>query len=268
MFVNQNFLNSLQNFIFLQSTFLGVEGCKPFVLSDRITTDARYFRRNEYGFWVYCNLLEDLIALVNLLRSYVCPGPYASIMRSGDPLYNLARSTLEKYADILNFNSLSLKFGNGRRFDEYSNYLVFLKNAQDYEYRKSPEYNTESLRLCKMLGLGGKYVNRKTRYVLAKQEASFPWLPYQDQDKLRKFTETLSSLDAKFSPRLHGNPPDQEVNIYDNIEKVYKLVVLVSIGAFTNFCQYENFSFANILYSPYAPSLSTFLPINPYFIGQ
>lgn len=264
--VSRKSLDSLYNFILFQGNVLLYEGQNPYTLADRVTPLPGFTRREERGFAVFGHLLEYLHSLVSHLYYYtgICMrnAPFASIMASGDPMFNDARSALEKYADILNFATLTFEKGGMDRFDQYFEYPRFLeKEANDKAYRQTKEHNDESARLCRMLGLGGSYVNRKSRYILAKR-AHFLYLPPQESFLLSDFNRKLASFDSEFSHKIHRDAPDAPVNIEGVIDEIFRLVVMISVGAFYNFVECERIPLRTGV-----PSLSFFLPMSYGYVN-
>lgn len=174
---------------------------------------------NDYCFWVYRNLTEDIAALSCLIG---CTNQIEYI--TGWPILTILRSAIEKYADIVNFENLSC------RYEEYLCYLA--KNAAK-ELDEEAKYRTVE-ELKKQFNVS--YINPKTKYHLLKRVNHESPI----QKEAHGFNQGLSNMHSDLSKKLHGNPVIDGKTSMNHINETLRAIYYMVAVATEKLYKYEN----------------------------
>lgn len=194
-----------------------------------VTSYGRFPLANDYLCWLHNALFSDYSTVTYLLTNM--PDIDCFDLR---PVYCILRSSLEKYADILN---LFMKR------DLYYAYLIYLnsdstsralKSTGDKEggerFRKEADQNIETVKK----NFNVTKCNRLTRYYLLGDFNSLPAI--QNMPNILEFNRTLFSIDSKFSQLLHNNIETFSSN---NFEKSYEILKYTHYMMYISLCLLE-----------------------------
>lgn len=205
--------------------------------------------RGMYAGWVAQN--DNFFILYNSIYSdykiinYVLGSIYDLNSVDFNSLYCILRSTLEKYADLVNI----FLYGD----QKYISYLQFLHEDSLFIATKDESYKNEKNKYLEIikkdfendLKKGSKEVffNRKTRYDLAKgfeksylfeqmKKGFIPGITFTITD----FNNNLSNLDSNYSQILHNNLTpfifynnnDSQIKASDIIKKIHCIMLVSS----------------------------------------
>lgn len=157
----------------------------------------QYLLAQDYCFWLYNEVIEDSKAIFLILINT----NNVNII-SLRPIYCILRSTLEKYADILNF----IQFG--RDYEIYLNYLnqesQGILNLENEERKIKDMFKVE---IC----------NRKTRYYLLNSiNSEFK----EEFMQIYNLNKSLSKIDFEYSSILHNNIQKYEKQNSEKIKEI------------------------------------------------
>lgn len=174
----------------------------------------------DYCFWLYRGIIEDyntvsfLISNMNNINSITLR-----------PLYCILRSTLEKYADVLNF------YGYNENYYAYIDYLNV--HSQFMRSNNLDNIIVEQKKEKARKSLGVDKCNRLTRYYLLGKANSI--FIERNENLIVEFNKSLSSLDSEYSQLLHNNV--DYISIKSNQDRIKEILYNLQIIAYatTNF---------------------------------
>lgn len=151
------------------------------------------------------------------------------------PLYCILRSSLEKYADTMNFVSW------GREYEMYLQYLNLQAAARE-EWRKQDSQNAQRIseeaekqKNTFQERFHLKKCNRYTRYYMLRESNG---LLQEHERKVGDFNKRLACLDSKCS-RIHHNNLDMEwKSNKDKAEEILRTIHLIMYDSLNLFLQY------------------------------
>jgi hypothetical protein len=177
--------------------------------------------RQDWAFWLYSGIAEELSAISLLLNSYC----NASTM-TFRPILTLMRPIIEKYADIMNFLTYSWDY------ERYLFYLSELSNVSGSQKKKIQEDNEPSLKTLFKTDI----INRKTRYYLLgtvnkRYDDSTYWIA--------DFNKNLAFYDGKLSSVLHNNLQKYPKSTLETITEVINNITIIVHEATLAIKEYE-----------------------------
>ncbi|OBR96835.1 hypothetical protein CLRAG_03440 [Clostridium ragsdalei P11] len=183
----------------------------------------------DYFCWLNNAIFADYSTITFLLKSM--PDINQFDLR---PIYCIMRSSLEKYADILNL------YIKGKPYYAYMNYLncysasrTFKANGEiDIATNKSKEAD-EYKNIVKQT-FNTDTCNRTTRYYLL---GEFNKLPQLDNIPfVLEFNRNIANLDSRLSQILHNNV---ESNISSNFKKTNEIIKSIHYMMYISLCLFQ-----------------------------
>lgn len=190
----------------------------------------------DYFCWLNNAIFADYSTITFLLKSM--PDINQFDLR---PIYCILRSSLEKYADILNL------YIKGEPYYAYMNYLNSDSASKAFNVNgdiengtiKKNEANEYANNVKQTFNV--KICNRITRYYLLGEFNKIPELdnlPY-----ILDFNKSIISLDSRFSQILHNNI---ESSIINNFKKTDEILKYIHYMMYISLCLFQRYYNCNI----------------------
>lgn len=210
---------------------------------------------SDYFCWLHNALLADYATITFLFKTM-------QDIESFDlrPIYCIIRSSLEKYADILNLYTYGSRYAYYLMYLSFYSSVIYLKNCQRTNHEdilikeKQRDEARQNFFNNFAAELHTKICNRKTRYFLLWKANALSIL--NEQDDICAFNKEISQLDSKYSQILHNNA---EYHPQNNLYKTQEILRYVHYMMFVSLRLFPEYYRT----MPYVLQITSFPATNP-----